>query len=124
MTFCSLTRHKTEKGTGTGSRAWIYQRLSALGLLILTPWFVYFLLSLVGDEHENILDCFKSLSTITGMLFFLTFSFYHGWLGIREVIEDYLHCPWGKGFIKYTLLFGLLFLYGLGALSLLRLFLG
>ena len=115
---------KTQKGAGNGSHMWYRQRLSAIGLIWLTIWFISFSLSLIGDAREEVLERFQHPFNATHFVLFLSFGFYHGWLWVGEIIEDYIHCSCLKGIVKILSLFILLFLFFVSLLSLLKLFIG
>lgn len=116
------TFKRTLKGSGEGSHLWLKQRLSAIGLLLLSVWLLIFLINLIGKSTVDIITCFKNPYQITCFGLFIIFSFYHAWLGVVEVIEDYIHCNYSKGVLKIVILFSFLFLVGLGMLSLIKLF--
>ena len=117
---CSITG--TQKGTGEGSEHWLLQRISAIGLIWLSLWFVKFCMTLAADTKDEMMEEFQTPYNATMMILFLSFSFYHGWLGLVEVMEDYIHAPCVKGTVKLVLLFTMLFLFVIGLLSILKLF--
>ncbi|MFV1985030.1 MAG: succinate dehydrogenase, hydrophobic membrane anchor protein [Thiohalomonadales bacterium] len=94
-----------------GFRAWIFQRLSAIYL------FLFFIISVIWYlnspvlTYELWLETFKSPFTVVTVALFFIAVFIHAWVGIRDIIVDYVH-PF---VIRLTLLsFILLFLFGLG----------
>ncbi len=113
---------KTTKGAGEGSRHWYLQRISGVGLIWLSLWLVKFLLSLIGESREEMMETFQTPYNTTSMILFLGFGFYHGWLGLNEVIEDYVHAPCVKETLKTAILFAMIFLSLIGVLSVLKLF--
>ena len=75
----------------TGTQHFWYQRLSSLALVPLTIGFVLIVAALVGRNHaatEQILGA--PLVAITMLLFILATA-YHMWIGVMEIIVDYVH---------------------------------
>ena len=74
----------------TGSHHWIMQRISALGLIPIVIWFVLSILQIVQDP-VNYMPVFFAypLNAFMGVVFVI-FSLYHGSLGMKIVIEDYI----------------------------------
>ena len=81
---------KISPSTKTGYHHWILQRVTALALIPLVIWLVFAVLQIVQDP-VNFLPVFFAypLNAIAGILFIAT-SLYHGSLGMRVVIEDYV----------------------------------
>ena len=71
-----------------GFQHWQHQRLTALCLMILGPWFVYKVktTSLMNWHHE-----LSNPLTMTFLSFFTFSLIYHAVLGLQMVIEDYVH---------------------------------
>ena len=75
----------------SGTHHWIIQRLTAVGLLPLTAWFLYSVVGLVGGEYADA-RTFVAQPWNAGLLaMFVLLLFYHAKLGIQVVIEDYVH---------------------------------
>ena len=74
-----------------GTEHWWGQRVTAVALLLLGLWFV---VSLIGLESFTYLDVIRfvgqPLNGILLALFCITVT-YHSYLGVRVVIEDYVH---------------------------------
>ncbi|MEO0348276.1 MAG: succinate dehydrogenase, hydrophobic membrane anchor protein [Pseudomonadota bacterium] len=83
------------KGLGAaknGSHHWVMQRLSAILLIPLAIWFVVQLLQvlLVGSEAiVNILNC---PIRATVLIAFFSVASYHGMVGFKVILEDYISC--------------------------------
>ena len=76
-----------------GTEHFWLQRVTALALIPLTIWFLYFLVSSVGSEYATtILQLKKPLVAIPMLLLLIT-GFYHMKLGLQVVIEDYVTAP-------------------------------
>jgi len=75
----------------TGLRAWLVQRVSAVYMLL---FIVFFLLHFVIDPphsypawHAWMMS--PSVSVISGVFFVALLA--HAWVGLRDVIMDYIH---------------------------------
>lgn len=89
-----LTKIKGLGSTGTGTAIWLAQRVSAIALIPLTIWFVYFVIKAAEyQDIEIIASMFTSPFTTMFLGLFIAVGLYHGNLGMREIIEDYVHCP-------------------------------
>ncbi|MDB2414700.1 succinate dehydrogenase, hydrophobic membrane anchor protein [Rickettsiales bacterium] len=85
------------KGLGPakeGVNHWIMQRLTAIALVPLVFWFIYTIIkaSMSGVIFPVLTSPFSAIA----MILFLSTAFYHGSLGMRVVIEDYIHCSVSK----------------------------
>ena len=81
---------KIAPSTKTGSHSWLMQRISAVALIPLTTWLVLSVMQIIADPI-NFMPIFFAypLNAFMGILF-VVFSLYHGSLGMKEVIEDYV----------------------------------
>jgi succinate dehydrogenase / fumarate reductase membrane anchor subunit len=76
------------------------QRMTALALIPLSVWFVISLFSVLGDDHGAV-TAWVSSPVVAGLLILLiAATFYHAFLGLQTVIEDYIH---GEGLKLATL---------------------
>ena len=76
--------------TKTGSHHWLVQRLSAIALIPLTIWLVLSFVQIAQDPQGYLPVFFAyPLNAVMGILL-ITTSLYHGSLGMRVVIEDYI----------------------------------
>lgn len=75
--------------SGTGH--WWSQRLSAVALVPLTLWFVAAVATRTGAEHAEIAEWLSSPWNACLMILLVVATFYHAWLGLQVVIEDYVH---------------------------------
>ena len=93
-------------GVLTGLRAWVLQRASAVYLLL---FIVFIPVAVVHQEIDTLGEwqafIYSPVVTITWILFFAGL-FLHAWVGIRDVLIDYVH-----PFAIRALLLSLLALY-------------
>ncbi len=70
---------------------WWAERMTALALVPLTLWFVAVVIGLTGADHATARDWVGSPVTASLLVLLIVATFYHGALGLRVVIEDYVH---------------------------------
>lgn len=105
-------------GEGTGH--WWSQRLTAIALVPLVLWLAYSVVSLAGAEYSTVVAWFAlPINAILFSLFVLT-MFYHSYLGLQVVVEDYLHVGWIKVSTLIILQFAHVLLAAIGLFAVLR----
>ena len=83
-----------------GTSHWWSQRLTALALVPLSLWFMISLAALAGADHATVVSWIASPMVAGLLILLVTATFYHAYLGLQVVIEDYVH---GEG-MKLALL--------------------
>ena len=83
-----------------GVRHWWAQRLTSIALVPLTVWFVVSLLSLPSYDHPTIVAWMGQLWTAVFLILLVLTAAWHSQLGVRVVVEDYVH---GTGMKTLTL---------------------
>jgi succinate dehydrogenase membrane anchor subunit len=81
-------------GTGSakeGVHHWWLQRLTSIALVPLTIWFVVSLLSLPSFEHVTVIAWMANSWTALFLVLFILVATWHSQLGVRVVVEDYVH---------------------------------
>jgi succinate dehydrogenase / fumarate reductase, membrane anchor subunit len=84
----------TARGLGSakdGTKHWSAQRITAMSLLFLVPWFIYFAVSLIGADFFSVRTAIAKPLNATLLLAFVIAMFWHARLGLQVVIEDYVH---------------------------------
>ncbi|MDX2050508.1 MAG: succinate dehydrogenase, hydrophobic membrane anchor protein [Rickettsiaceae bacterium] len=94
-----LKRAKNLGSSGHGSEHWIMQRMSALLLIPLILWLIYFIYEVLNSDHNEITDKIASPSNIAPLLLIALTSIYHSTLGMQVVIEDYVSCKCVRNFL-------------------------
>lgn len=74
-----------------GSAHWWAQRISSAALLLLTPWFLGFMLSSVNSERYIIQAVLSRPINASLMIAWVLALFWHAQQGLQVVIEDYVH---------------------------------
>lgn len=88
---------RTARGLGaakSGVGHFWWQRLTALALLVLSPWFVWRVASLAGRDLLSVRAALASPLDASLLLAFVIALFWHAKLGLQVVIEDYVHTRW------------------------------
>lgn len=101
------------KGVGSaheGIDHWYAQRVSAVGLIPLSLWFVYSLAMRFDLEYVALLQWLSEPMTMTLAILFIALMFYHAYLGLQVVVEDYVHSRVLRHTMLILLQLGLLFL--------------
>ncbi|HVW68254.1 MAG TPA: succinate dehydrogenase, hydrophobic membrane anchor protein [Steroidobacteraceae bacterium] len=74
-----------------GVHHWWVQRLTAIALVPLTIWFVVSLLSLPSFDRVTVLAWMAQSWTALFLVLFVLVATWHSQLGVRVVVEDYVH---------------------------------
>ncbi|HEV2322164.1 MAG TPA: succinate dehydrogenase, hydrophobic membrane anchor protein [Gammaproteobacteria bacterium] len=89
----------TARGLGSaksGTGHWWAQRVSAVALIPLSVWFAVSVLGLVRADYAVVVSWLHMPSTAVLMSLFLAAVFYHAYLGVQVVVEDYVEREWLK----------------------------
>ena len=84
----------------SGVRHWWQQRLTSLALVPLTVWFAVSLLSLPSLGHGTLIAWMSQGWTALLLILLVLVATWHSQLGLRVVVEDYVH---GSGTRTLTL---------------------
>jgi len=76
-----------------GVRHWWLQRVSSIALVPLSIWFVVSLIALPLSNHAVLVDWLSHSWNTLLLLLFALVATWHSQLGVRVVIEDYVHTP-------------------------------
>jgi succinate dehydrogenase / fumarate reductase membrane anchor subunit len=89
----------------SGTVDWWRQRLTAIGLVPLTIWFIVGLLGHVGADHASVAAWIGHPVNAAALILLIAATFWHLQLGGRVVIEDYIHTEASKLFWLVALTF-------------------
>ncbi len=95
-----------------GTRHWWVQRLTAVALLLLSPWFAWLALGLVGADQQAVRAAIASPLNASLLLAFVLSLSWHAQLGMQVIVEDYVH-----GWLEVALQIAIKFAYTLSALA-------
>lgn len=90
--------HKA-RGLGSaksGAHHWIAQRISAIALFPLGLWFIYSFIILVAAPYEYVRQWLTSPWTTACSILFIFCMLYHGYLGLKVILEDYIPQAFGR----------------------------
>ncbi len=94
----------------SGTDHWTAQRVTAILLLPLTLWFLYFLTTLIGADYAAVRAAVAQPWIAALLAVYTILVLYHAQLGLQVVIEDYVHVRWLELsmliVIKFIVLFG------------------
>jgi len=105
-----------------GSEHFWTQRLTAVALAILTPFFILPFAANLGQSFEAVQASYaKPFNAIVAALF-VVIAFYHLCLGLQTVIEDYIHHKgWRTGLLLansgFCLVFGFTGLFAIAKIA-------
>lgn len=97
------TKLKKVKGLGSakeGVEHWWMQRVTAVALIPLVVWFVISVIKLVGMDYPQAKTWVQYPYNAVLLILLFPTVFYHAGLGLKVVIEDYVH----NEFIKILLI--------------------
>lgn len=75
----------------SGTSHFWQQRVTSVALLSLTLIFVIIVVMLLGRNHAAVVQILGSPLVAILMLLFIFTAAYHMWLGMQEIIVDYVH---------------------------------
>ena len=73
------------------SHKWIMQRASALIVAPLIIWFLLSLISLSTADYNSVVNFFSNPLFLSLTIILLIVGFFHGKIGLSEIVEDYIH---------------------------------
>ena len=94
MSLRYRTPLKDVRGLGSakqGTHHFIVQRLTAIALILLACWFLYFVVGLMHADYLTATDAVAKPWNAMLLIAFLVTMFWHAQLGMQVVIEDYVH---------------------------------
>jgi succinate dehydrogenase / fumarate reductase membrane anchor subunit len=92
------------EGTGSahhGAGTWIKERVSALILIPLTIWGLWAGATLTNSGFEGAVFWLRRPLNAAPLAALLLIGLYHMQLGLRVVIEDYIHKPLTRGLLLF-----------------------
>jgi succinate dehydrogenase / fumarate reductase membrane anchor subunit len=84
-------RVHAQASTRHGSGEWLAERLTSVALVPLSLWFVLAAVGLSGADYAAVRAWLGTPFNTTAMILFVVVLFWHTQLGVRVIIEDYVH---------------------------------
>jgi succinate dehydrogenase / fumarate reductase membrane anchor subunit len=110
------------KGSGSaknGTSTWWNQRISSLALIPLVIWFVILTVNIFQSDGFRVKEVLLSPLNSVLLILFITMGLYHSSIGMKEIIEDYVHCKKMKYFLIISLNFVSIFTGLFGVIAIL-----
>ncbi len=89
-----LSRAQGLGSAKSGTGHWWWQRVTAVLLVVLVPWLIGLLLSMVGADMESARNLIAKPWNLIILAAFVIAAFWHAKLGMQVMIEDYVHTRW------------------------------
>jgi succinate dehydrogenase / fumarate reductase, membrane anchor subunit len=103
-----------------GVSHWWTQRLTSIALIPLSCWFVVSLLALPQLDHATVIAWMGGGLTALLLVLFVLTACWHSQLGVRVIIEDYVHAEGMKTLVLVLVGFAHVLLAAAGVLAVLR----
>lgn len=103
---------------------WWHQRLTAVALVPLTLWFGFSVALLGSADYYTVIDWVAHPVNAVLLILLLAVGFWHGALGVKEVIEDYVAGEGKKLFLLLAVQLAAVVLALAGIFAVLRIALG
>ena len=104
-----MTTKRIVTGAHYGLRDWLGQRITAVALVLYTLYLLFAVLTVPELSYDSwyklFLGPFMRVATLLAMLALI----YHAWVGIRDVLMDYIKPTWMRlslQIVTFTLLAG------------------
>jgi succinate dehydrogenase / fumarate reductase membrane anchor subunit len=78
----------------SGVDHWWGQRLSAIALAPLLLWFIASIVNILGADYATAVAWIREPWTTILLVILIGTLFYHSQLGLRVIVEDYVHTEW------------------------------
>lgn len=105
-------------GAHYGLRDWLIQRVTAVVMAVYSVALGGYLLLQPHLDYDNWTALFSSQAMHTFTLLFLLSLFYHAWIGIRDIVMDYVK-PAGVRLVIHTLVILALLFYTIWSVQIL-----
>jgi len=88
-----------------GGEHWLSERVSSVALLLLGAWLVASLLLLPSLDQRNFAEWLRSPSGAVPMALFVVTAFWHGFDGMKVIVDDYVEGEGGRWALNTLFLF-------------------
>jgi succinate dehydrogenase / fumarate reductase membrane anchor subunit len=110
-------------GTGSakeGVHHWWVQRVTSIALVPLSIWFAVSLLSLPSLDHATVVAWMAQSWTALFLTLFVLVATWHSQLGVRVVVEDYVHSSGSKTLMLVVMIILHVFVAAAGVFAILK----
>jgi succinate dehydrogenase / fumarate reductase, membrane anchor subunit len=107
-----------------GVHHWWVQRLTSVALVPLSVWFVVSVLSLPALDHATVAAWIGQLWTAVFLILLVLTAAWHSQLGVRVVVEDYVHGSGAKALTLALVTFFHVMVAAAGVVAILKVALG
>lgn len=107
-----------------GVHHWWVQRVTSVALVPLTIWFAVSLLSLPSFDYPTVVAWMSESSTALALVVLVLVATWHSQLGMRVVVEDYVHASGPKTVTLILLTFAHVLIAATGVFAVLKIALG
>jgi succinate dehydrogenase / fumarate reductase membrane anchor subunit len=111
--FSRPTAARLSGSARQGTQTFWHQRITSVAGVPLTIAFIAIVIALLGRTHAGTVQILGSPLVAILMILFVVAIVYHMWIGMQEIIVDYVHGPAAK----YLALFGNMFFCAVGGLA-------
>lgn len=94
-----IAKAKNLGAAHSGVSHWVSQRLTAVFLVPLYVWFICILFKFFQNPENMINNVLYSPFSFLALLFLINISLYHSVLGIKVIVEDYIHNEFKKNLL-------------------------
>ena len=109
---------------GEGAGHWWHERLSSVATLLLLVWLAVSLIRLPDLSHATVADWLAGPLAAVPMLLLVVAAFWHAKMGLKVVIEDYVHDEGNKMFALLVVDFAAILAGALALFAVLKIALG
>ena len=125
MSLANPLRQVLGSGSAKGGvQHWWLQRLTSLALVPLTVWFVVSLLALPSFTHATVVAWIGQSWTALLLVLLVLIAAWHSQLGLRVIVEDYVHDAGAKTVTLVLLAFLHVLVAAAGVFAVLKVALG
>ena len=107
-----------------GAEHWWDERLSSIAVFLLTIWLIVSLLRLPTIDHGTLSEWLAQPLAAVPMLLLIVAAFWHARMGLKVIVEDYVHQEGDKLFWIVLITFATILGGALAAFSVLKIALG
>lgn len=105
-------------GAHYGLRDWLAQRVTAIVMALFTLFVAGYLLLQPSFGYDTWTELFSGNAMRSFALLFLLSLFYHAWVGVRDILMDYVK-PYGVRMTLHVLVILALLLYAIWSVQIL-----